>query len=165
MFQAGVPRLALPSLLVPSPDACFGLQNEAALLVQVDAASCRVAALVRERGRALENVGVLLGVARRRIRRRHAQHAAQLGQKLSLLARSAAPEAAHFAMKASRFWPMPGSIVTERLTFGRGISHSTKRCPLALIQRVDSGLLQDADECCARGGTKTETVFPDVAWM
>jgi len=37
MFQAGVPRLALPSLLVPHPmPAC--LQNEAPLLVQVDVA-------------------------------------------------------------------------------------------------------------------------------
>jgi hypothetical protein len=48
---------------------------------------------------------------------------------------SAAPEAAHLSMKASRFWPMPGSIVAEHLTFGRVDQSSIEAVMVYLLER------------------------------
>ena len=75
------PPLGLAQLAGAFARCLLGLQDEAALLVQVNVASGHITALVCERGRSLEDIGVLLRVARRRIRRCHAQHAAQLGQE------------------------------------------------------------------------------------
>ena len=85
LFHQDVPCRRSP-LRLAQPAGAFarrllGLQNEAPLLVEVDAADRRLAAFMGQRGRALEDIGVFGGVALRRVGPRHAKHVAQFRQE------------------------------------------------------------------------------------
>ena len=80
-FQAGVSRLVLPALWASSLGGLLGLQDEAAFLVQVDAADGDWPVFVNQLGLALEDVGVFLGVALGRVGARDVQHVAEVVQE------------------------------------------------------------------------------------